>query len=96
MAYLTGNPHVEEINVRGVSPPSIDDPGDTGTIDTSRSAFCELTTAGAETRTLGDPAFKGQLFDLTFVTNGGDCVVTTSSPTNQTGNNTDGVVLSTV
>ncbi len=84
----SGRPQVEDIHSRGVEPWVIPDPGDGGTIDTLRSGYLELTTAGAETRTLGDPTFRGQVIDILFIVDGGDCVVTTSSPMNQTGNNT--------
>ncbi len=78
----------ELIYALGVEPRSIADPGDAGTIDTEESGYVQLVTAGAETRTLADPAFIGQILDLFFITDGGDCVVTTSSPMNQTANNT--------
>ena len=82
---LGGLPQVEEIDARGVQPVIIPDPGDTNTIDTSRSGYCELTTGGAEVRTLGDPVFRGQIIDLIFFFDGGDCVVTADSPINQNG-----------
>ena len=78
----------ESIYALGVEPRSIRDPGNAGTIDTTETGYVELVTTGAETRTLPDPQFKGQVLDLTFITDGGDCVVTTSSPMNQTANNT--------
>lgn len=83
---LAGKPQVEEIEVRGVAPVIIPDPGDAGTIDTSRSGYCELTSAGAETRTLADPTYRGQIIDLVFVSDGGDITITSSSPVNQSGN----------
>lgn len=86
MSGVSGNYQLEEINARGVEPEIIPDPGDAGTIDTSRPGYCELTTAGAETRTLADPSFRGQQIDLVFVSDGGACVITASSPVNQTGN----------
>lgn len=85
---LSGNPQVEEINSRGVEPVLIPDPGNAGAIDVSRSGICELTTAAAETRTMADPVFRGQQIDLVMVVDAGDCVITTASPMNQTGNNT--------
>ena len=78
----------ESIYALGVEPRSIRDPGNGGTIDTTETGYVELVTTGAETRTLPDPQFKGQVLDLTFITDGGNCVVTTSSPMNQTANNT--------
>lgn len=65
----------------------ISDPGDTNTITTDLPGYCDLTTSGgAETRALGDPTFIGQILDLFFIADGGDCVVTAASPINQTGN----------
>ena len=75
----------ERIYALGVEPRKINDPGDAGTIDTTETGYVELVSAGAETRTLPDPQFKGQVIDLTFITDGGDCVVTASSPLNQNG-----------
>ena len=85
---LGGKPQVEEIASREVAPVLIPDPGNAGTIDVSRSGYLELTTAAAETRTLPDPTFRGQIIDLVFITDGGNCVVTSDSAVNQTGNNT--------
>mgnify|MGYP001599360997 CR=1 FL=1 len=85
---IGGKPQLEEINVRGVEPVVIPDPGSAGTIDTSHSGYCELTSAGAETRTLSDPAYRGEVVDLVFVSDGGDITMTASSPINQAGNNT--------
>ena len=85
---LSGNPQVEEINARGVEPVIILDPGDGGTFDVSRPGIIEVTTGGAETRTLPDPVFRGQQIDIVMVADGGDCVITASSPVNQTGHTT--------
>lgn len=85
---LSGNPQVEEINARGVEPVVIADPGNGGAIDVSRSGIIEITTAGAETRTLADPVFRGQQIDIVMVVDGGDCVITAASPVNQTGHTT--------
>jgi hypothetical protein len=85
---LAGKPQVEEIYSRGVDPAIIKDPGDAGTIDVSRAGICEITTAGAETRTLPDPTFRGQQLDLVMVVDGGDAVITANSPVNQTGHTT--------
>ncbi|KKL18423.1 hypothetical protein LCGC14_2475640 [marine sediment metagenome] len=83
---IGGNPQVEEINARGIEPVKIPDPGDAGTVEVSHPGFCELTTAGAETRTLPDPAFRGQIIDFTFIVDVSDCVITASSPINQSAN----------
>lgn len=83
-----GNPPVEEINARGVEPVIIRDPGNAGTFDVSRPGIIEVTTAAAETRTLPDPVFRGQELIIYMVSDGGDCVITASSPVNQTGHTT--------
>ncbi len=83
---IGGNPQVEEINARGVEPVIIPDPGDTGAIDVSHSGYCELTTGGAETRTLPDPTFRGQEITFVMIVDGGECVMTAASPINQAGN----------
>jgi hypothetical protein len=85
---LGGKRQVEEIDARGVAPVIIPDPGDGGAIDVSHSGICEITTAGVETRTMGDPKYRGQQIDLVMVVDGGDCVITTASPVNQTGHTT--------
>ena len=85
---IGGRPQKERIYALGVEPDIIADPGNAGTIDVSRSGYLELTTAGAETRTLPDPTFRGQQLDIVMIADGGDCVVTASSAVNQTGNNT--------
>lgn len=87
-AKLGGKRQVEDIYAVAVAPEIIPDPGNAGAIEVNRSGYCELTSAGAETRTLADPTFRGQILDLVFVSDGGDCVVTAASPVNQTGNNT--------
>jgi len=84
----SGKPQTEEIAAREISPVTISDPGDGGSVDVSRSGYVELTTSGAETRTLPDPTFRGQQLDIVFITDGGNCVITSSSAMNQTGNNT--------
>ena len=83
---ITGNPQVEEINSRGVEPVSIPDPGDALTFDVSRPGYIDITTAAAETRTLADPVFIGQILDLFFIVDAGDVTITASSPVNQAGN----------
>jgi len=86
MPQRPGRPQREGIHALGVEPRQIDDPGYAGTIPGNQSGYVELTSGGAETRTLADPQFRGQILDLVFVSDGGDCVVTASSPLNQTGN----------
>ena len=78
----------ESIYALGVEPRSIRDPGSAGTIDTTETGYVELTSGGAEARTLPDPQFKGQTIDLVFISDGGDLTITSSSPVNQAGNTT--------
>lgn len=85
---IGGTPQVEDILTRGVELKQIPDPGNGGAIDVLQPGFCELSTAAAETRTLGDPSFKGQEIDLTMVKDMGNCVITTASPVNQAANTT--------
>lgn len=85
---IGGRPQLEDIYALGVEPQIIRDPGASGVIDVSRSGYLEITTAGAETRSLPDPTFRGQVLDIVFIVDGGDCVITGTSPVNQTGNNT--------
>lgn len=83
---IGGRPQRERIYTLGVEPDIIPDPGNGGTIDTSRSGILEITTAGAETRSLPDPTFRGQQLDIVMVVDNGDAVITGVSPLNQTGN----------
>lgn len=73
---------------KGVKPSEVGDPGNGGAIPVDAPGFVNLVTAGAETRTLAAPSFQGQVLQLDFQTDGGDCVVTASAAVNQTGNNT--------
>ena len=84
---LGGKPQREDIYALGLEPELIPDPGNGGTIDVARSGYCELTSVGAaETRTLPDPTFRGQIIDFVFVSDLGDIVMTGASALNQTGN----------
>lgn len=83
-----GRPPRELIYALGVEPRIIPDPGDGGAIPNNQSGYVNLVTAGAETRTLADPVFVGQVLTLIFIEDNGNCVVTASSAVNQTGNNT--------
>jgi hypothetical protein len=67
---------------------TIADPGASGAIPVTKSGSVALVTAGSETRTIADPSFPGQTLNLYLKTDGGNCVITTASPANQTGNNT--------
>lgn len=71
-----------------IRPDAITDPGNAGAIPVTKSGYCALVSAGAETRTLAAPSFIGQHIVLYFKTDGGDCVVTCSTTINETGNNT--------
>lgn len=69
-------------------PQVLADPGDAGAIPvpTSMLAACALVSAGAETRTLADPAYLGQRLALVCDTYVGDIVVTAASPINVANN----------
>lgn len=65
------------------------DPGDgEAIVITGNNQYIEFVTAGAETRTLADPVRAGIVFHMNMLTDGGNCVVTSASAFNQTGNNT--------
>jgi predicted RecA/RadA family phage recombinase len=66
----------------------IADPGDAGAIPVTASGRVPLVTGGAETRTLAAPSFAGQMLQLEFKTDAGNCVITCATGVNQTGNNT--------
>lgn len=61
----------------------VPDPGDAGELFDNIAgvspAYVEITTAGAETRTLADPTVVGQLLIITFYDDGGNCVITTAT-----------------
>jgi hypothetical protein len=64
------------------------DPGNAGTIVCDRNQQqVEIVTAGAETRTLAAPDSAGVIMSIAMKTDGGDCVIATAVPFNQTGNN---------
>jgi len=66
----------------------ITDPGDAGAIPITNTGHVNLVTAAAETRTLAAPTYVGQMLQLNFKTDAGDCVVTCATLINQTANNT--------
>ena len=73
----------------GMQPSIVADPGNAGAIPVTEGwGVCSLVTAGAETRTLADPQRVGARISFGFKTDGGNCVITSASPVNQTGNNT--------
>lgn len=63
------------------------DPGNAGAIPVAYSGSVQIVTAAAETRTLADPTFVGQMLALSMKTDAGDCVISAASAINQTGNN---------
>lgn len=63
------------------------DPGDAGAIPVTGSGNCNITTTGAETRTLAIPAADGLTIIICMDTDGGDCVIASAQTFNQTGNN---------
>jgi len=85
-----GSPHTVAARAAEANLLLMADPGDAGkiVIGGKLTAYVGLVTAGAETRTLKDPSSPGQTITLGFRTDGGDCVVTTSTACNQAGNNT--------
>lgn len=67
---------------------NIADPGDAGAIPVTTDGVCNLTSAGAETRTLAIPTFQGQRLNLCMNVDGGDIVITVASAFNQAANTT--------
>lgn len=67
---------------------TIADPGASGAIPVTDSGMVPIVTAGAETRTVANPAKAGLMLGLNMKTDGGDCTVTVASAINATGNNT--------
>ncbi len=66
----------------------IADPGASGAISVVQSGSVSIVSAAAETRTVADPTFVGQVLSIGFKTDGGKVTLTSASPVNQTGNNT--------
>tara|TARA_R110000824_G_scaffold106600_2_gene251907 strand:+ start:430 stop:813 length:384 start_codon:yes stop_codon:yes gene_type:complete len=69
-----------------VEPVKLGDPGNGGRIGPAGESYVYLVTGGAETRKLTDPIYAGQILDLFFETDGGNCVITADSAINQAGN----------
>jgi hypothetical protein len=67
---------------------AITDPGNAGAIPVTADGVCNLTSAGAETRTLAIPTFQGQRLNLCMNVDGGDIVITVASAFNQATNTT--------
>lgn len=72
------------LSYKGLLP--ITDPGNGGAIPVTVSGVVPIVTGGAETRTLADPLAVGQEMIIGLKTYIGDCVITSASPVNQTGN----------
>jgi hypothetical protein len=71
-----------------VASQALADPGDAGAITVNRNSTVAIVTAGAETRTLPNPAKAGLTVALTLSVDNGDCVITAAAAINQTGNTT--------
>ena len=67
---------------------TVADPGNAGAIAVTKSGVSNLTSGGAETRTLAVPTFLGQRLVLCMNVDGGDIVTTVASAFNQAGNTT--------
>lgn len=67
---------------------NIADPGNAGAIAVTANGVCNLTSTGAETRTLAIPTFQGQRLNLCMNVDGGDIVITVASAFNQATNTT--------
>lgn len=65
----------------------ITDPGNAGAVPVTTSGVCNMTTAGAETRTVADPTFSGQWLVLSADVHVGNNVVTFASDFDSTTNN---------
>lgn len=65
---------------------ALTDPGNAGAISVTKSGSLALTSAGAETRTLAIPTFKGQQIALYDDTHVGNIVITSAQAINQAGN----------
>lgn len=67
---------------------AIADPGNAGAIPVTATGCVDLVTAGAETRTIAAPSFRGQQMNIGMKTDGGDCVITVATGINQAANTT--------
>jgi len=80
--------NVQGVNVQGDLSATITDPGDAGAIPVTGQGTCDMTSGGAETRTLAAPSFVGQMISLTHAVDGGAIILTCATTVNQTGDNT--------
>lgn len=87
LVFLFNAPSVTN-TIRESLSAAIADPGNAGAIPVLNSGSVDIVTAGAETRTLAAPTFRGQLLSIGMKTDGGDCVITCATLVNATGNNT--------
>ncbi len=83
---LAGNVTMSGSVAAAASAFAIADPGDAGAIPVTVSGVCNMTSAGAETRTLAIPTFIGQEITINCDTYVGDIVVTSAQAINQAGN----------
>jgi len=83
---LAGNVTMSGSVAAGASAFAITDPGDAGAIPVTVSGVCNMTSAGAETRTLAIPTFIGQEITINCDTYVGNIVVTSAQSVNQAGN----------
>jgi len=75
----------------GIDQFSLADPGNAGVIQANSELFfnrIELSTAGAETRTLPDPVRGGQFLSISMAVDGGNAVITAATAVNAAGNTT--------
>jgi hypothetical protein len=65
----------------------IDDPGNAGAIPVECSGECGMTSSGADTRTLPDPTFVGQVLALLHKVDGGSIAITAAHDFDQATHN---------
>jgi hypothetical protein len=83
----TDHVHAQGKVIAGASTNLIADPGTAQAIPVTASGVCAITTAAAETNTLADPTFVGQVLDIIIDTQAvGARVITAASRINQAGN----------
>ena len=86
---IHGRPNTKQHAAIGVEPRDLGDPGTGANIETAQSGYIKIVSTGAaETNTLDDPQFLGQILDFFFETDGGDRVITADSAYNQNGDTT--------
>lgn len=87
---FSGNGSVGNVYCFGTPEPAdphkIADPGSSGAIPVTQSGVCNMTSAGAESRSLAIPSFDGQRLILNCDVYVGAITVTCAQALNQTGN----------